>query len=452
MDASIAARLRGIVGGAVPRVEAGTAARPAAPAGGWLSDAGVARAAALLGGEVRTGADGPVVTVDRRYGPWAHHGRWRVGDIVETLQGAADALETLGRAWPRSRIQNRGAPSRLPALLFLDLETTGLAGGAGTRAFLVGCARLDGEGIATRQFLMAGDEHEKALLAEVASWAMEAPSLVTFNGRTFDLPLIETRFLFHRLPFPLEDLPHVDMLHPARRLWKQPGSAPGPAPDEDRCSLTMLERRLAHLHRAGDVAGFEIPSRYFQFLRNGDARPLESVLEHNRLDLLSTAMVMARTLSLVQRGPAVALDPRECLGLARVYDRAGALDSAEASYVRTIHLAARLGGEPELQADALRRLAWCRRRTARPAEAADAWAALAALPRCPAALRREAREALAIHHEHRSRDLAAAHALVTGLLGEELTVTRRDAVEYRLRRLERKLAGLPERCLPLPLG
>jgi hypothetical protein len=229
------------------------------------------------------------------------------------------------------------------------------------------------------------------------------------------------------------------MLHPARRLWKQRPSAGGPGPEEDRCSLAALEKRLAGVHRIGDVSGFEIPSRYFQFLRTGDARPLESVLEHNRLDLISTALVMARTLSLVQRGPSAAIDPQECLGLARVYDRAGTLDSAETAYVRTIDMAARVGCEPEVQADALRRLAYCRRRTARPREAADAWAALAALPRCPAALRREAQEALAIHHEHRSRDLAAARELVLGLLHEDLAQARRSAVEYRLRRLERKL-------------
>jgi hypothetical protein len=284
----------------------------------------------------------------------------------------------------------------------------------------------------------------------VAGWTGTTSALVTFNGRSFDLPLIETRFLFHRLPFPLEALAHVDMLHPARRLWTLRPSPAGPSPDEDRCSLKTLEKRLAGVHRVGDVPGFEIPSRYFQFLRDGDARPLEAVLEHNRLDLISTALVMARTLSLVQRGPATASDPHECLGLARLYDRAGMLDSAEASYARTIEMAARVGCEPEVHADALRRLAFCRRRTGRPADAAEAWAALAVLPRCPSALRREAQEALAIHHEHRSRDLDTARALVMDLLDDDLTHRRRDATEYRLRRLDRKLARRPQSpTLPL---
>ena len=462
MNPSLTDRLRGIVGGAVPRLDAGARVPPAPEMSGSLDQAGAGRAAFVLGGSVHIRPEGPVIAVDRRYRAADRHGRTRIGDIVQTIHDAESALDTLGRAWPSSRIPSGGKPSAfaaatadkagLPSLVFLDLETTGLAGGAGTRAFLVGCARLDGDGIATRQFVLPGDEHEKALLAEIVGWAGDGPALVTFNGRTFDVPLIETRFLFHRLRFPLEDLAHVDMLHPARRLWKQRAAPAGPTPDEDKCSLTTLEKRLAGVHRIGDVAGFEIPSRYFQFLRTGDARPLGAVLEHNRLDLISTALVMARTLSLVQRGPAAAADPQECLGLARVYDRAGAVDSAEAAYLRAIDMASRVGCEPELQADALRRLAWCRRRTARPAEAAEAWAALAMLPRCPAALRREAQEALAIHHEHRLRDPATARSLVLDLLDGDLALARRDAAEYRLRRLERKLAYTPERCLPLPLG
>jgi hypothetical protein len=455
MSTSLSDRLRTIVGGAVPRV----AVEPclATPGlRGSLDAAGISRTAAVLGGAVVTRAEGPVVVVDRHYAVATRHGRVGIGDIARTIDEAHNAFATLGRAWPTSRLRPDAARDALPArttLLFLDLETTGLAGGAGTRAFLVGCARLDEGGIATRQFVLPGDEHERALLAELTGWAGHDCTLVTFNGRTFDLPLIETRFLFHRLPFPLEEVPHVDMLHPARRLWKQRATPAGPTPDADRCSLSMLEKRLAGVHRIGDVPGYEIPSRYFQFVRTGDARPLEAVLEHNRLDLLSTALVMARTLSLIERGPSAATDPHECHGLARLYDRGGLLENAEAAYVRAIEMAARVGCEPEVHADALRRLAFCRRRTGRRDEAAEAWAALAELPRCPAALRREARESLAIHHEHRSRNLAAARALVQGLLDDDLAYRQRDATEYRLRRLERKLARTqPSQAPTLPLA
>jgi hypothetical protein len=322
----------------------------------------------------------------------------------------------------------------------LDLETTGLFGGAGTQAFLVGCAAIAGESIRVRQFLLPGFEHERALLHEVAAWAAAHGALVTYNGRTFDVPLIETRFLFHRMSFPLGGFPHLDMLYAARRLWRGRPSAAGPDPDEGSCSLSVLEKHLAGLHRVGDVPGFEIPSRYFQFVRDGDARPLEAVLEHNRLDLISLAAVMARALTLVAHGPAATANPQECFGLARLYERAGALDNAEAALLRSIDLAQRVGTEPELHADGLRRLAWVRRRDDRIHDAAEAWNRLAGLPRCPAAFRREAKEALAIYHEHRSRDLGTARSFVLDVLRDGPLGRRREAAEHRLRRLERKIA------------
>ncbi len=396
----------------------------------------------MLGGAVLDRSEGSVIVVDREYRADDLHGRRRIGDLVEALCEGQDAMDTMARAWPSAK--GMGAPglggSNDPPLLFLDLETTGLFGGAGTQAFLVGCAAIDGDSIRVRQFLLPGFEHERTLLHEVAAWARPHGALVTYNGRTFDVPLIETRYLFHRVPFPLGGLPHLDMLHAARRLWRGRPIAAGPDPDEGRCSLAVLEKHVAGLHRVGDVPGFEIPSRYFQFVRDGDARPLEAVLEHNRLDLISLAAVMARALALVAQGPAATANPHECFGLARLYERAGALENAEAALRRSIDLAQRVGTEPELHADGLRRLAWVRRRVGRIHDAAEAWTRLAALPRCPAAFRREAKEALAIYHEHRSRDLGTARSCVLDVLNDGPLGRRREAAEHRLRRLERKIA------------
>jgi tetratricopeptide (TPR) repeat protein len=279
---------------------------------------------------------------------------------------------------------------------------------------------------------------ERALLTALTEVARGSGTIVTYNGKTFDLPLIETRYLFHRQPFPLEGRAHVDMLHPARRLWRARGECEGSS--EASCSLGTLEKLLAGVHRVGDVPGFEIPSRYFRFVRDGDARPLEAVLEHNRLDLVSLALVMARALTLVERGPSAAQSPYECLGLARIYDRAGRWNEAEAAYLQAIDRLGRVGRDPETLGDALRRLAYCRRRAGRWREAAEAWQQLADLPRCPAALRHEAREALAIYHEHRARNLDTARAHARQLLQNPANVRQREAAQHRLRRLERKLA------------
>jgi uncharacterized protein YprB with RNaseH-like and TPR domain len=413
----------------------------------------LARAAAVLGGTVTTTSVGAAIVVDRYYAPSDRHGRVAIGEIADVLLEGQESLVLLTSAWPSTRsdspsreglsrevsLSRSASGSRPESLWFLDLETTGLAGGAGTQAFLVGCARLDANGFSVRQFLLPGYEHERALLAEVSAWAAAQGAIVTFNGKSFDVPLIETRYLFHRQPFPLEGRAHVDMLHPARRLWRARCDWEGSA--EASCSLATLEKMLAGVHRVGDVPGFEIPSRYFRFVRDGDARLLESVLEHNRLDLVSLALVMARALTLVERGPSAATSPYECYGLARIYDRAGHHDEAEAAYLRTIDHLARVGRDAETWAHALRRLAYCRRRAGRWREAAEAWRDLANLPRCPAALLHEAREGLAIYHEHRDRDLDRAHAHARLLLDEKSSARQRDAAEHRLRRLERKLAG-----------
>jgi uncharacterized protein YprB with RNaseH-like and TPR domain len=499
MSATLKDRLRGIVGSAVPRVSPDVVAsdRPAeagrhdeAGRGGSGAEAvafgesagtagrvpasdGIARVAAdALGGRVVDGHEGAVVVVERDYLALDRHGRSNIGEVVDALTALPEALATLRRAWRRGESLGSGArpdsrfpapDSRLPipppdpvsrlpsrSLWFLDLETTGLAGGAGTQAFLVGCASVDDDGLHVRQFLLPGYEHERALLDEVGAWIAARGMVVTFNGKSFDVPLIETRYLFHRIPFPMEDLPHVDMLHAARRLWRARGALAGSA--DASCSLATLERTLAGVHRVGDVPGFEIPSRYFQFIRGGDPRPLQAVLEHNRLDLVSLALVMARALTLIDRGPGATRDPYECLGLARIYDRAGLPDEAEASYMRAVDRLERVGRDPETCGDALRRLAWCRRRSGRLREAADAWQRLVDLPQCPAAYRREAREALAIHHEHRSRDLAAARALVLDLLGDVGGPSRRDAAHHRLQRLDRKLTVRRASAPTLPLS
>jgi uncharacterized protein len=407
-----------------------------------------ARAALELGGALVEHAAGSVIVVDREYTADMRHGQMPIGDIVATITNGTDALQLMGQAWPSfAPGASEGKPDR-SRLLFLDLETTGLFGGAGTQAFLVGCASIEGTSIRVRQFLMPGCEHERAVLNELQSWAKDHGAVCTYNGRSFDVPLIETRFMFHRVPCPLDAVPHLDMLHAARRLWRQRPVTIGPDMDDSSCSLGVLEKHIAGLHRVGDVPGYEIPSRFFNFVRSGDARPLEAVMEHNRLDLISLAAVLARAIVLINHGPSAATSAQEAYGLARVYERGGAHGNAEASLLKAIEFVRRVGSDPELHAEALRRLARIRRRDRRPHEAAEAWSELAVLPRCAAALRREAKEALAIHHEHRLKDLQAARQHALDLLSDGTANPTR--VQHRLDRIERKLARYnTEAMLPL---
>jgi hypothetical protein len=322
--------------------------------------------------------------------------------------------------------------------LFLDLETTGLAGGAGTYAFLVGCGWFDGGSFRLRQFFLSDFAAERALLESVAEIASDSGCVVTYNGKAFDLPLMETRFVLQRMQTPFADIAHVDMLHPARRMWRE---------DDVECKLTNLERSLCGHEREGDVPGFEIPSRYFRYVRAGDARPLEAVLEHNRLDIISLAMLTARASQLLDEGPAAASTAREAFGMGRLYERAGMTERALASFVR-----ASSAPTADIRCDALRASAMLLRRLRRYREAADTWRDLLAVQECPEHYAREATEALAVHHEHRVRDLEVARTFALQSLGLQATMARQNAMKYRLARLDRKLeaqALLPGMAAPL---
>ena len=414
---------------------------------GWDEEApsqNSADPAEVLGGVWQEVAGQRFVVVERRYPPGHRHGDVTIADGLPPSVGAWPALDLLART-----------PCR-DGLLFIDLETTGLAGGAGTYAFLVGCAWFDGGSFRVRQYLMSNPMVERSMLAAIAELAAAAGTVVTYNGKTFDLPLIETRYLFHRLETPFAGLPHVDMLHPARRLWRGHGALGEEAAADDPatvfgaggCRLSTLERTLCGFEREGDVPGFEIPNRYFRYVRTGDARPLEGVLEHNRLDLLSLALLTARAAQLVEEGPPAVRTAREAVGLGRLYQLAGRLDEAR----RCFGLACSVnGGEPavplpaggdgtQVRAEALSSLARLSRRARFFDDAAAAWSCLLTLPDCPPALRREASEALAVHHEHRRRDPLSARGFALQSLQLPLTASRRDALHHRVARLERKLA------------
>jgi len=183
------------------------------------------------------------------------------------------------------------------------------------------------------------------------------------------------------------------------------------------------------------VSGFDIPARYFQFVRTGDARPLAAIFEHNRLDLLSLAALTARALHLVRAGPQAARDPREAMALGWIYARAGLDMPARDAYRR----AAALAPSSVIRIEALRALALSARRARSYDEAAGYWRQLLDVSGCPRHAVREASEALAIHHEHRARDLVMARTFARRSLEHGTSERSNQAVEYRLKRIQRKL-------------
>ena len=415
------------------------------------------RAAACLGGRVVETAAGHCVVIDRLYRSGQRYGNACVSDYA-VRHGHATRLLSGGGAAPSG--PGRADPDRV---VFVDLETTGLSGGAGTCAFLVGCGHFVDAGFQTRQFFLPGLSQEPALLDQVFSYVRQAASVVTFNGKSFDVPMLENRWAFHRMRATLDDMHHLDMLHPARRLWRRPptrearSAAVGTMPRHDgsreSCSLQTLERLLLGVVREGDPGGWEIPSLYFHYVRSGDAERLEPVLEHNRLDLISLAGLTARAIRLVDQGPTEAASALECLGLGRLYERLGRHESAMRCYGDAVGLSAELGlaagppmrfgsaAEPEVRCDALRRLARGLRRQRRYADAALVWQRLVEAGPTRVA-RLEALEALAVHHEHRTRELDVAKRLATQAMAAPHEPGRGRRLEHRLARLDRKLDGV----------
>jgi uncharacterized protein YprB with RNaseH-like and TPR domain len=283
----------------------------------------------------------------------------------------------------------------LKQAVFLDTETTGLAGGAGTAAFLIGVGWVDGELFRVRQYFMRDYHEEAALLHALDAELARFGRLVTFNGKMFDVPLLDARYRLNRCRFPLAEALHLDLLLPARRLWKA---------RLESCRLQSLEAELMGLRRAGDIPGEEIPQVYFDWVRRRDARMLARVFEHNRQDIVSLAALAVLACQWVEEGRAE--DPRDVYSLARVLERARLYERSEEEYRRVLHL-----GAGALRGKALLRLAWRAKRAGEHERAAGLWA------EAGEAGEPEGWRELAMHREHRTRDLAEALAAAERGLG-----------------------------------
>ena len=213
----------------------------------------------------------------------------------------------------------------LRGAVFLDTETTGLAGGAGTAAFLIGLGWVEGDRFRVRQYFMRDYHEEGALLHALAAELGHFDRLVTFNGKMFDVPLLDARFRLNRVRYPLGGAPHLDLLHPARRLWKA---------RLESCRLQSLEAELMGLRRHGDIPGEEIPQVYFDWVRRRDARLLARVFEHNRQDIVSLAALAVLACQWVEESRAE--DPRDIFSLGRVLERGRRYERSEAEYRRAL--------------------------------------------------------------------------------------------------------------------
>ena len=176
-------------------------------------------------------------------------------------------------------------------VLYLDTETTGFAG-AGTVAFLIGMGWLEGDEFVVRQAFMRDYPEEPAQLALFAEKLADAECIVTFNGKTFDIPILRDRFLMARMRDRWREKPHLDLLHAARRTWKL---------RLGKCDLGTLEREILGFAREDDIPGAEAPERYFKYLKTGDFALIEPVMRHNAEDVVSLGRLMAHMANVYER-------------------------------------------------------------------------------------------------------------------------------------------------------
>lgn len=207
-------------------------------------------------------------------------------------------------------------------ICFLDTETTGLSHGAGTVAFLMGIGYFDEDAFVVRQYLMRDYDEEPFVLEKTARDIQSRKVLCTFNGATFDMPLLDVRFTMQRMRQLLPSRPHLDLLPAARRVWKL---------RLKKCNLGCLEEAVLGIARVDDLPGALVPERYFSFLKTKDFSLLEDILEHNEQDIVSLAHILNRLLSLHEL-PLTAPAAEDIFSIGRVYEKRGRMEGARMCY------------------------------------------------------------------------------------------------------------------------
>ncbi len=279
----------------------------------------------------------------------SYHGRIRIGSALElksdilALISRDDAFQTVDPA----------------KILYLDLETTGLSPGSSNYAFMVGLGYFAGDEFRVRQHFMRDFSDEIEILDRLEAFVAQFNAVVTFNGRAFDLPLIESRFVLARRRTRLSQLPHLDLLYPSRQIWRE---------RFESCSLKSLEYNLLGVERHGDIPGAEIPHVYFEYLRSRNPYWISKIFHHNRLDIVSMMCLLSFCHDLVA-GKHLAHDWQETLGLAFFYERRNNYEQSTLLFSEALET----GADRERRVKAIRRASELHRKAGKRDEAMALW-------------------------------------------------------------------------------
>jgi len=342
---------------------------------------------------------------------------YRCGEVelFQIFQSSAKTISSLAR-------DDRLKEIDINKTIFLDTETTGLAGGAGTYIFLVGVGYFEGDQFCVRQYFMRDYNEERALLSALNDLLANFKAVVTYNGKTFDLPLMESRYIMSGMKMSLKDPYHFDLLYPARRLWKR---------RLESCSLSTVEREILKVIRDDDVPGHLIPEIYFRYLRTKDARAIKQVFEHNLQDILSLVALVSRMCFLVE-------DPLNNTEYGMDIFSIGKMFDEEKKYGQSTHyyteaLKHNLAEEEVLEI--LRSSSFAFKRQEKWEEAEKIWKEI---------IERSLEfiyypyEELAKYYEHYLKDYQKAETVVEEALNIEENIFLREKLQYRLNRIKRK--------------
>ena len=343
---------------------------------------------------------------------WEHHRRHGSLDISSLIEMPCDLLSAISEG----AIEH----SECAKWAFLDTETTGLAGGSGTYAFLIGVGRITPKGFELRQFFMRDLAEEASLLHGLAEFLSQFDTLVTYNGKTYDQPLLETRYRMSRMRPPFSRLQHMDLLFGARRLWKL---------RFDSCRLVELENQILGFEREGDLPGEMIPYVYFEYLRRKEASRIVPILHHNAIDILTLACLTAIVPRAFQSPEDAPLTHgAEMVGLGRWLARCEQFDKALCLFRRALDK----GLRDELMFRTMWDVARLEKKLGRDDAALAVYSDLASGRN---AFRLPALEELAKHYEHKEKN----YSMALDCTLTALTHVDSEALRHRQARLERRL-------------
>ena len=365
----------------------------------------------LSGEEIET-AQGRHYETEHHYERHCRHGSAEIGSLADLPRDLFDSMSN-----------GEVSESDPEEWAFLDTETTGLVGGTGTCPFLIGVGRVTRDGFRVRQFFMRDYGEEASVLDALTRHLAQFRVLITYNGRAYDQPLLETRYRLNRARPPFARLEHLDLLYGARRLWKL---------RFESCRLVDLENQVLGVEREGDLPGALIPYVYFEYLRTRQAMRMLPVFHHNRTDIVTLACLAGIVPYAFKdpRGPALR-HGAEVLGIARWLRQAGELEQALGLFRRAVET----GLSDELLFLTLWDAALLERKLGRVDRAVAVWTDLAAAKN---PFRVRALEELAKHHEHREKNYAMALEITRDALAQQ------DSPDLRKReqRLQRRLSKM----------